>query len=910
MSETPTAGEPSNDQSETIPTLALAQPQPVEDPAPTTQAALFRSQASSTTANDSNVNSPSGETDQLASSDEDEQPLATITTTNHVAEPAQATSQGGAIAGPGPSSSAAMKRPLQDSPPPLASTSSVPAAPSTNSLAPPPAKKRRGRASIPLISNSYNPPPLPHYTIIRANGTNSKHNRHVIKFNSNVTDGTKTKWPKDNEFDPRNKEGGKTYWFEREVKDAGRHKNQLEKIGDELARLLAISKKGEFWILDAFPRDYLFTVHHTVTGSGQIRTDPYVFGSPSNAKFRSANEIIPHLFWLLTHAPDNRQRCKCQYCTKRTQTEVNKNEGLTEKRSTGTPQPSTSTSTSTKPKRSLNPAAVAEKKAKEEKKPKASTSGSAATSGKQPVRSRTFNSDSPEPSYSGAFVDKQRDSDLLGRAKFRQGEMVWAQIPQDTLVFSPSPSSTDTNANKSEEESKVCITHWPAIIRDREERTNSTLAEDYVAGSNSIPKFSNEKRWIYQVQYLGTKNEASGLEETDVKAWLDTSVPDNVWAKERLLSPETIEMIWNGNRVRKVQLEALKGLEQAVAPLAFAMQIAAHVMSSFSLIDRFIIKDGHFVTAPHEEGVSEQARLEMQRAKNNWFYQSIYFGSELVWVNDFVRVIHHRDQDLPPHHQLSEGAQDRSLFMQIHAIWKDQASGNVKLTGQIYQLKDLMQHEEGAGTGSVGVVGEAVGGLGAMSIFEKRTSPSIASTPGGGGGAVAASPVPVASTSQNGDNSTAAANDETVVDETSTPPQSSSPFHSTPLPPAPEGFEFNRVTPGESQISLSLDYLAGRYYPLPKSLNSRAKIDPILESFPFGPVFEEVEVDGEMVEKKKMDVQLSEHHRAIALAGLTPAVALYCKATRWKGDRMTALTEAETTSCTEVANWFEQALKH
>lgn len=302
------------------------------------------------------------------------------------------------------------------------------------------------------------------------------------------------------------------------------------------------------------------------------------------AKFRSGNEIIPHLLWLIEHGPGKHRRCGCRYCSKKSQTEVNKDQGMDLSRNVGprTSTPSAATQPSKKPKRTGAGAAAAA--SSYDKKPNVSSASAAASVPKGAVRSRTFNSASPEPSYSGAFVDKQRDSDLQSGAKFRKGEMVWAQIPQGTLVFS-SPSTTSMTGaagGDRSEESKVCVTHWPAIVENREERTESKVEYPYISGG--IPKFLNVKRWVYEVHYLGTKNKATAFEEDDVKAWLDTSVPDNVWATERLVSPETLDFVWDGNRMRKAELSELKALEQAVAPLAFAMQMSAHVMSSFSVM--------------------------------------------------------------------------------------------------------------------------------------------------------------------------------------------------------------------------------------------------------------------------------------------------------------------------------------
>lgn len=186
---------------------------------------------------DSGANSVAGETDQLASSDsesdeESSRPLSSIvpasTGTNY--QGAQATSQGGAIAGPGPSS-------LKRSGAPL-STDSAPSQVT---------KKKRARASLPFVNGAYHPPPLPHYTVTKAT-KNSSESRHVIRINDNVTDASRSKWPSENEFDPNNKNGGKVYWYERPASDSPKHKALLRAVGDKLANLLGLNPKGELSI--------------------------------------------------------------------------------------------------------------------------------------------------------------------------------------------------------------------------------------------------------------------------------------------------------------------------------------------------------------------------------------------------------------------------------------------------------------------------------------------------------------------------------------------------------------------------------------------------------------------------------------------------------------------------------------
>lgn len=45
-----------------------------------------------------------------------------------------------------------------------------------------------------------------------------------------------------------------------------------------------------------------------------IRTDPYVYGHPGNARFRSCEEMLPHLVWLYTDPTLDHRNCACKYC--------------------------------------------------------------------------------------------------------------------------------------------------------------------------------------------------------------------------------------------------------------------------------------------------------------------------------------------------------------------------------------------------------------------------------------------------------------------------------------------------------------------------------------------------------------------------------------------------------------------
>lgn len=212
-----------------------------------------------------------GEVDQIESDEED-----------------AAVTSGGAVAGPGPSSLAhsqlakGVKRAASGSP-----------APST--------KKRRPRTSGASGLRTYVPPPLPHYDVVRSE-SNSKKNPHVIKIHDDVTDGSESRWPPEGERQQGHKVNNRLSWYECQDRKIGRHQTLREKLGEELAKSMGLTNEGtsafffrpqncsldirtrltgakqEYWVIDNLPKGYLFAVHHCVTGSGDPRTDVYIFG--------------------------------------------------------------------------------------------------------------------------------------------------------------------------------------------------------------------------------------------------------------------------------------------------------------------------------------------------------------------------------------------------------------------------------------------------------------------------------------------------------------------------------------------------------------------------------------------------------------------------------------------------------
>lgn len=92
------------------------------------------------------------------------------------------------------------------------------------------------------------------------------------------------------------------------------------------------------------------------------------------------------------------------------------------------------------------------------------------------------------------------------------------------------------------------------------------------------------------------------------------------------------------------------------------------------------------------------------------------------------------------------------------------------------------------------------------------------------------------------------------------------PLNGSYMPIAPEGYIFHRITPEEEEVHIDIEFVAGRYYPLPSHLSTRQACDQILKEYGEGREEEEEEEDG-----------LNEDQRRVALAGLLPAYRLYVR---------------------------------
>lgn len=288
---------------------------------------------------------------------------------------------------------------------------------------------------------------------------------------------------------------------------------------------------------------------------------------------------------------------------------------------------------------------------------------------------------------------------------------------------------------------------------------------------------------------------------------------------------------------------------------------------------------------------------EREKQLRSWAFQSTYFGAELVWTGDFVRVMDAdaNEFETVEYESPPTSLGQRALFMKVFAIYKvnsaEDQPGLVKLAGELWELRDFastttlttaaaavsVAQGEGATaaaapSGSSGAEMTAAGnavtaanGQSAMSMFEKRPSPVRVDGPASSSTLpiIAGTPsTPPDTPPARGAGPSAGAAAATAAGEegaAKASPATTFDPEALNLPPPPAGFYWFRLTTSAQQVHLPIDFLAGRYHPLPKELNSPAKIRETLERLGQSAGEEVTDGDG----------------RAVLLAGLGPAFKLF-----------------------------------
>lgn len=296
-------------------------------------------------------------------------------------------------------------------------------------------------------------------------------------------------------------------------------------------------------------------------------------GSSATVKFRTVNEFIPHLVWLLTHGPNDNITCKCKYCAGKTQTEVNASLGLEGYRAPSVKREGSVAGSSAGGGYGSSRAAKKTRLSNNYSDDEDLDTGFMAA---RTRRGRDLVKEKPKkpkkeatPTYSGSYVNKERDTDLSDGARYRVGELVWVELPEPFVDLEGGTSNS--------------ITHWIAVVSDRNIVSVSSKKASQTLTPGVAPLLENKQTFAYRCSLLALDAEVTKTENY-VQAWLARPPPNEVLDGDRIRAQESARHAWDGKQCRRPKLEEMKGLHEAITTFALASQTAAHIAGSFCLV--------------------------------------------------------------------------------------------------------------------------------------------------------------------------------------------------------------------------------------------------------------------------------------------------------------------------------------
>lgn len=285
---------------------------------------------------------------------------------------------------------------------------------------------------------------------------------------------------------------------------------------------------------------------------------------------------------MLTLGPDNLIACKCKYCAKKTQGEVNREfAGITlntkpkvnGREASGTPDPRAAKRAKATPtgtpvlerKQIVAPSGKRKEANKVKEVPKV----------KEIVKKKVVPPPKEipkvyEPTYNGVYVNPEQESDLETVARFRLGELVWLDLPTPF---------TDTSAQGIE----IKIERWPAIVTARTLKTSkATRSTRDVPPRGIAPLLSIEKTFVYTLRLIACAGELQRTED-QVHAWLSMPSPEEMWSnREYLTAAASVKLVWDGKKCLRPDFRVFKGVQDAMTTFALSLQTAAHIVAYFS----------------------------------------------------------------------------------------------------------------------------------------------------------------------------------------------------------------------------------------------------------------------------------------------------------------------------------------
>ncbi|KAL5531470.1 hypothetical protein ACEPAG_4347 [Sanghuangporus baumii] len=284
----------------------------------------------------------------------------------------------------------------------------------------------------------------------------------------NATDGDVSRWPSNTTSNP-DSEGNVNFMHPVSVDDGAAIKWRVV-IGQALAEMLNYPElESKSWVLKDWPEGYHFYDHNKGhLASGKVRHDLYLVGSRNVARFRSPAEFIPHAYWLMTNAAQDRSKCVCKYCGGKPQREISDAMGLSQRQS-----------------ESGALARYVELPRRERRR-----HALPAREGRVFATVRQVPNPIRLPKGPRQHVNPEREKDLrailgpktLGERRWaREGELVWVKLDH--------PVSLNERRLESEE-----ITFWPGMIEEVNFKAEVTARRTDVATSSNAPDRNDTTR--------------------------------------------------------------------------------------------------------------------------------------------------------------------------------------------------------------------------------------------------------------------------------------------------------------------------------------------------------------------------------------------------------------------------------
>ncbi|PLW40463.1 hypothetical protein PCANC_09363 [Puccinia coronata f. sp. avenae] len=495
------------------------------------------------------------------------------------------------------------------------------------------------------------------------------HQIEVLKSDANST-----RWPVVGPV--MDSKGATCQWALSPIKSKSRW---LSSLGKSLANILGLTKNSqkEDWRLKDFPNDYQIYTYTKGT-----REDQYLYGSTHVNKFRTANEFLPHLQWLVSNKTMD---CLCKYCSgAKNQFEVNVAIGLPNLAPKSRPDGNQSADRTKRPKRSRSPT--------------------------------TINQVNSSYKFQGPYLSEELNRDLWeNRSNFRKHELVWCLVTDLKVGASPELSHNSQD---------IGIKYWPGLCDDmtlcNETRAFISIPDDEkdLRGDSSESRnplkrklelfqassqpasneLQHQQRFQWSIRLLGL-SDIVVREEKQILPWLfktaDLKQKFGMNKKQAFRLPPHVR---NKHSTMRPTLASFDNADETLIAFQLAIQIAGNLEEFWSAHDRYdALTDPEANEKPGSAHRAASQDRVVTDLPTTWF-QGIWWGAEQIWVYDLVRL---NEFKLGPDLSLKAKAPaanstntttptrkpgEDCYFLKLEGIYRDEKGMKLIIMGKIFDL--------------------------------------------------------------------------------------------------------------------------------------------------------------------------------------------------------------------------------